>query len=404
MGTAIVSPYPPRGEHHSKMSGVASMSKNIANTVSTDRSVHILANKIKGKSDQYIEDGVTVHRCWDHGPLYSFQIIRTLNHIDGVDTVHVHHEYDGMYGGVLMNAFFPVLLLGLQLSSVKVVTQLHGVLFDADPINTQSVGLIIAKIPDILLEVILLIFNQILITISDTVIIPNRVLKQRILDNCSTDEEKLAVIPHGVEPRVMNVRSLVPNDSPTLLYFGYITWRKGPDILASAAKSLPEDWDIILAGGKVPYLSEDSSYQAYYNNVRDLAYKSKNVTLTGFVDENKIDSYFKQADILILPYRTFVAASGVFSLGLRYSLPFLLSEDVSPLLQNDDTSLLMREHNISQSVLTFSMDDAARDLEQKVRAICMDPEKYETASEFSRDICDHRSWDTLRDKYAEVYE
>lgn len=403
MGIAIVSVYPPRGEHHSKMSGVASMSKNIADTISTSDRVHIISNKIQGKKGRYVEDNITVHRCWDRGPRYPLQIVRTLYQLDGISAVHVHHEYDGMYGGVLMNALFPLLLLGLRLTGAKVVTQPHGVVFYPDVINKQSAGSAIGMVPDAFLRIILLCFNQLLVSLSDKLVVPNSVLQKTFLDHCIGGEDKLTVIPHGVESNKIGPRSNSSSGGPMLLYFGYITWRKGPDILAAAAQSLPEEWEIVLAGGKVPYLSEEPSYDLYYEEVHELATQSDNITLTGFVDEDDLDTYFKRADVLVLPYRSFVAASGVFSLGLRYSLPFLLSEDVSPLLENEDVKALMNEHDINKSKHIFSISNAPNDLEKKVGTLCEDSEQYKSASTLSHDICKARNWAKLRDKYAEVY-
>jgi len=403
MAIGIVSVYPPRGEHHAAMSGVASMAKNIAQTVSVDETVHVVTNSVDGESDRYVEDNIVVHRCWEPGVRYPFQIVRALLSIDDLDVVHIHHEYDGMYGGIASNALFPLLLLGLHLTGARIVTQPHGVVFDTELIDTKGVDSPLVALPETLLELVLVSFNQLLVWLSHTVVVPNSALERDISNHCLMTEKSLAVVPHGVEPNVIAGGRTPPDEEFTILYFGYITWRKGPDIIVEAAKSLPDEWRLVLAGGQVPYLADNSDYQQYYEAVQSTADRLENITLTGFVDEADLDRYFTQADVLVLPYRKFIAASGVFSLGLRYSVPFLLSEELSPLLENEDASQLLQKHDIDESDLSFSLEEAGQDLEHQIRSLCEENERYNRVAAFSEALCEAREWDQLRSRYMELY-
>jgi len=56
----------------------------------------------------------------------------------------------------------------------------------------------------------------------------------------------------------------------------------------------------------------------------------------GFLDEKDLPVYFGAADLVVLPYRTFMSSSGPLSLAQAMGKPFILSEEAARVLKTQD--------------------------------------------------------------------
>jgi glycosyltransferase involved in cell wall biosynthesis len=114
------------------------------------------------------------------------------------------------------------------------------------------------------------------------------------------DENKIIVAPDGVDLEEFDINSSkeecrkkldLPLDKKIVLYTGHLYKWKGVDVLAEAAKNLPENIDVYFVGG----VKEDvESFKDKYSGI-------KNIKIIGQRSHSEIPYWLKSADLLILP-------------------------------------------------------------------------------------------------------
>ncbi len=341
MKIGIISIYPPPNSKHSKMGGVASYTHNLANSIPKDSEIMVFSNKLQGTESSYIEDGITIKRCWDRGIIYPFQIFYNILS-SRVDIVHVQHEFF-LYGNGISAAFFPILQLLLKLLNKPTIVTIHGVI-PLSKLNDNFLEQNKLKGKKIVLKTELYWLVKFVIKLSNCIIVHEDKLKDILENEYKCNSSKICVIPHGIEDR----KDLIENDKAKqmlgyqdkkiVLFFGYLTGYKGIELLIDAFNFI-DDKEIILiiAGGEHPRLKDDESYKKYIEELKKKANDTgKNIIFTGFVPEEKIAIYFSAADLVVCPYTVLMASSGPLSLSLAYLRPFMVSEQLIDLIKFDD--------------------------------------------------------------------
>jgi glycosyltransferase involved in cell wall biosynthesis len=146
--------------------------------------------------------------------------------------------------------------------------------------------------------------RQLLLPITDA-------LQQRLSSSfgiCFSENHSL-VVPMGSEPdRYANLESpsesrqkLGLEDRITAVYTGHLYEGRGMEMLLALAKAYPEV-SFLWVGGREPELSQ---WRSIVKNE-----SVENVTLTGFVPNEKLPLYQSAGDILLMPYQRNVGVSG----------------------------------------------------------------------------------------------
>ncbi len=163
-------------------------------------------------------------------------------------------------------------------------------------------------------------------------------MKSELVADFRISEEKVSVIPFGINNTVPNSslssaeakRQLGINSSDkTMLFFGNIAPYKGLEHLIAAftelfKKEKDQSYGLLIAGN--PKGTAD-----YWNEIR------KTIVCSGIGDrviekiecvpDETTELYFKAADVLILPYaHTFQSQSGVLYLGYSFGLPSIAAD------------------------------------------------------------------------------
>src|SRR6266550_7310300 len=163
-------------------------------------------------------------------------------------------------------------------------------------------------------------------------------MKRELVADFRIPEEKVSVIPFGINNTVPNSslssaeakRQLGVNSSDkTMLFFGNIAPYKGLEHLIAAftelfKKEKDQSYGLLIAGN--PKGTAD-----YWNEIR------KTIVCSGIGDrviekiecvpDETTELYFKAADVLILPYaHTFQSQSGVLYLGYSFGLPSIAAD------------------------------------------------------------------------------
>lgn len=341
MKVAMVSIYPPLGSRTSKRGGMGRYAKDLISALPGDCEVLVLADRI-GSSGEYAEGKVKVARCWTPGPLYPFQLVRRLWR-EKVDVVHIQHEVF-FFGSVASGAALPLLLVLLRAMGLKVVITAHNGIVprgDLDRDFLEDNG--IKGGSRLLMGGLRLIMSSI-DRFSDAVIVHEDRMGRTLVEEYGFDPCKISVVHHGIEegkeplPGDLAKERLGVPGKRTILFLGYIAGYKGLDVLVESAKFITtSDWIMLIGGGTHPRLKNDQMYLEYVARLKRKAAETGGgkVLFKGFVPEEDLRLYLSAADLLVFPYRTFMAASGPMAIAMSYGKPFLASKAFTGVVDDD---------------------------------------------------------------------
>ncbi|MBP5566605.1 MAG: glycosyltransferase [Bacteroidales bacterium] len=121
-------------------------------------------------------------------------------------------------------------------------------------------------------------------------------------------------LPREEAERTLGLRPGMKN----LLFFGLIREYKGLDILLEAFNSLPEDYQLIIAG---ECYGPFDKYQA----IIDASPAKDRIHLfRKYIDDSEVKVYFSAADVTVLPYRS-ATQSGVSSASYHFEVPMIVT-------------------------------------------------------------------------------
>lgn len=165
--------------------------------------------------------------------------------------------------------------------------------------------------------------------LADHIFVHTSRMKRQLLEQFAGRDEKVTVIPFGLNTTVPNTaltsaqarRHLnLRAEERVLLCFGGITSYKGIEYAVAALARLQEKnaaYRLVIAGSAKP------GAMPYWNSVRQeiarLGLQESVLVHDRYVPDNETEIYFKAADLLLLPY-THIFQSGVMFLGYGYGL------------------------------------------------------------------------------------
>lgn len=393
VNVANISLYPPKNEKHSSSGGVASYTKNlIVNFGEKDKP--IVFSNIIGKKDSYFENGIYVIKCWHKKITYPFVLFKNIyKNRKNIDIVHIQHEFF-LYGGAISAALFPLLVLFTRILFPVVIT-FHGV------VPLSKINRFFLKENGLTGSPSILKFGLYLITkfascFANKIIVHDELFKQTLIKEYGIKDEKIEVIPHGIEhrndkiPQETAKKQLELTGKKVVLYMGYITGYKGIDVLIDSFEHINDkDTVLLLAGGEHPRLKDDPKYREYLTNLKERAETfSDKIRFMGFVKEKDIPLVFSAADVAVFPYKVAMASSGPMSLAITYEIPILVSEEI--------------EKTIGEDSLAFKREP--RDVADKITNILSSEDLYNTALDFARKMRSECDWKTVSKRHEEVYK
>ncbi len=301
---------------------------------------------------------IDVARVWEKGKVLSlFNMIKYIVRLPHVKTVLVEFEFN-VFGGTLMNIALVAALFVLRLLGKHIVFELHQVITDVDKLEKHL------NIRNSLLEFVysngIKAFFFAVGLVSNRVVVLEQELKDRLTAYVST--EKIHLIPHHMRLQKTSDKTGaktklgIPSGRFVVLVFGYLNWYKGVDWIIKAVNAFKgTNIHLLVAGGPNPYHMHKEYYRKYYDGMVKLMNANPNITCTGFVEEEDMDTVFSAADLMTLPYRVFMAASGPFSQALSYGVPVILSEKLADYMKSGDFTAAMRKTGLKKNDLFFPM-------------------------------------------------
>ncbi len=137
--------------------------------------------------------------------------------------------------------------------------------------------------------------------------------------------EKITVIPHFVESRSHlpspkeAKAALGLRDEKIITLQGFIYRSKGHTLLLNALSLLPDDYQVIFAGGMAP--NQDAFKKELEAQIKQWKLEDR-VTITGYLSEEKLELYLAATDLAVCPFKI-ISASGSLSTWISMERPIL---------------------------------------------------------------------------------
>jgi glycosyltransferase involved in cell wall biosynthesis len=409
----VISSYPARGTLHGhKFSAVAGYAKNTLDAMdaaSGDRPTAVLAD-VLDEPETYREENREVVRCWRRNDWFTYPRLlwQVLRHRSS-RKILLEFEF-GMFGNKkVLVGLLPLFILTLRLLGRQVYLVSHGVITSAAEVSDQ-LGLDrrspVVRAYDWMLRSI----YRFLVLFSNRTIVFEEYLRQKLL-GVVTRPQRVVVIPHGVEtrqtvPQAEARRQLgLDPDAFIAMSFGFLIWYKGTDWLAehfaTYRREHPDrDARLILAGGASNVHKTDPVYSQYIEDLYERVGGNDALSITGYLAEEEIDLYFSACDLVVLPYRVLISASGPFSFALSHRKPFLLSAPLRGYLDSPDFEESVTRAGLSKDDLFFDLDQASFD--RMLGPLVEDRDRLDRLQDVSASLARHRAWQRVGEMYNEA--
>lgn len=208
-------------------------------------------------------------------------------------------------------------------------------------------------------------------------------LLRRVKPGC-----KVRVIQHGElsysspVPEVLYERQAESKDQVTLLFFGRITKYKGLDWLLRAYQELSAEFKLSLL------IAGEGNLRPYRRLIKSLS----NVRIINrWIGENEIAGFFRQADLLVLPY-TSASQSGVIPIAANFGLPVISTRvgGIVEQIQDEKTGLLVEPKSTEA-------------LKAAIRRIVLEPEfRIMLGENLRKEFQEHRTWEKVTKQIYQV--
>lgn len=407
----VISSYPAKGYIHGKGTvGIASYAKNsllgikdAAKKEGNGLEVAVLAEKLRDTPSQYQENGFKIYRSWERNNIYSY-IILLWEIIKRPSYKTVLFEFElAMFGGALSLIPLPFFLFILKTLGKKVFFVSHQVVVDINSM-ANHVGIQPNSLNTKILNYFIAVFYRLILAAAFRVIVFEEYLKNEL--GRFGNNAKILVVPHGVEEFNSKIKyaqarkQLGLKKEFVILYFGFIAWYKGTDWIVDRIRN--KNIKLIIAGGANPNHADKKFYMDYVNSIQEKAKQSDNsISVTGFVNQSRIAKYFEACDVVVLPYRTFMSSSGPLSIALSFNKPFIVSDKLEGIFQNQDMKLALKSTRLKKEdfIFDFSNKSFLRELVQKYT------KNIKRIQEFDSKIKTQRSFEKIGRIYLDnIYE
>lgn len=164
--------------------------------------------------------------------------------------------------------------------------------------------------------------------------------------------EKIVVIPNGINYRDFNIsyskedcrkKLCLPLNKKILLFFGYLSPYKGPEVLLKAMPKIIKnvsDVELVFAGKGVMH----DELEILSKKIR----VKKNVRFVGFVEDGLKPLYYKAADVFILPSTMNTESFGIVNLeAMACGVPIVASNigGIPDIVKDGENGLLVQPKN-----------------------------------------------------------
>lgn len=394
-------PNPVNGRYGKRnFNAVAWHSEKTLFRLSKKQKILVLAEKTGEKKGFQVGKNLLVKRVWQKSnPLSFIPFLFQVLKMSRISSVFVQFEFN-VFGGTIMNILLLGILSLLRLTGRHISFELHQVILDVKPLenHVNIKNRVVQKILNLSLRVFYFLLGK----ICNKIIVFENELKKRLLPYIAEDKIKVLSIPVSPKKSVVKKKARqllnLPTDKFIVLLFGFINGYKGIDFAIDAFKDVKsKNLQLLIAGGKNPYLQHKPYYEALYQSIVKKAEECSNTTYTNFVPDSKVKLYFSAADLVILPYEVYMSASGPFSLALSYGKPVILSNHLSGYSESTDFAKAMQGAKLSENDLFFDLEKKA--FIKRIKNLRKNKRELKKLAYFSRLLAKTRDSEVMSEKY-----
>jgi glycosyltransferase involved in cell wall biosynthesis len=380
---SLVAPYPSLQDGATIPSGVAAYTERLSTALAgRGLSVRVLAPELAGEPAVASVGDVTVERSYRLGPM-ALPMAASAARRSGAAVVHVQFE-TFLYGGAASIPGVAPALASLRRARQGPVVTMHQVV-DPSQVDRQFTQVHRVRVPAPVARAGLATLQRTVQALSATTVVHEQAFGAIV--------PEAVVVPmgldamDGVEPMPCQSAKQALGLDPerlTVLCFGFLSPYKGLENALEAAALAGPAVQLVIAGGSHPRLVGRDSY------ADDLRGRYGNLaTFSGYVPESDVETWFRAADLLLVPYPRPFASSGPFAQALGFDTPILCSEALARCLGTPDE-------------LATPVDPPT--LARRLVELASDAEQLATLAAATRRLATGRSWDDVARRHIELYE
>jgi D-inositol-3-phosphate glycosyltransferase len=171
--------------------------------------------------------------------------------------------------------------------------------------------------------------------LADHIFVHTPKMKDELVKDYGVSESAVTIIPYGINNAVpiTNLTSAearrqlgISEDEKTILFFGNIRPYKGLEHLVTAFEEIirkDEQYHLIIAGWRLKGF--DKYWEKVEPAIRRLVDRGRITLKAEFIPDEEVETYFKAADVLALPYNE-IFQSGVLFLGYSFGVPAIATD------------------------------------------------------------------------------
>ena len=347
MNVIMISPFPSL-DINSPESGVAQYTRNLMDDISNDFSVNVLSQK--STTISFHRKNIKIINTWGKSLLSCNLITRQLRPKD-ISVIHLQHEFR-----ILGSSFSTqLLLLKLQLIRKKVApiaVTIHGVPSKKD-VNKQFISRNHLKSPVFVMRYFVKLTMWSIKSMSEAVIVHSEIFKDSLIEDYGYSRNRIHVIPIGTSNDVkLNQGTSVSSSGKNVLFFGFLTGYKLPELIIEASKLLEDDQIkfnfCVSYNSRIKNKQYNKRYELLMNSVKNMGVRA---SWSSYIPDNQVPNLLSSNDVIILPYTDFIAGSGIASLAESYGLKICFSEALRPLFGDNQYEFSLTPSSLASSIM-----------------------------------------------------
>ena len=235
------------------------------------------------------------------------------------------------------------------------------------------------------------------------VIAHSRTTRRHLID-AGIPADAIEVLPQGV-PRTAAARASraerasarawlgLPREAIVLSMFGFVAGYKGYGVAIEALKRLPEQYHLLVVGGRHP-LNQTPDLDPVLDAVDDDEVAGR-ITFTGFVSPEVREACMTATDICLAPYAGYPLLSGSAAItwALASGRPVIASEIPA-----------FREIAEQEDCLELVAPGSAGELALAVETLSVDRARQQALIDGAARFAEANSWANMAERHAELYE
>ena len=260
-----------------------------------------------------------------------------------------------------------ILFILLRMSGVKIVYTPH----DLSSFKSKGNGM----------------FLKMLFNLSHAIVAHNLVNETTLIRKYGIKKRKIKIVPHGnynvflksnVTKKQSRERIGVSKNGNIILLFGSLRQGKGIDTVVKAFKNLIKYKHATLLMAGKPARGYD--IEKVKKELKNEILKSKVILRDYFIEEDKVEYYYKASDIVLVPYDN-VYESGVLRFAFSCGIPTIVSnvKEFAHSVKNGENCLVFKSGN-------------AKDLVYKITILLNNPQLAEQIARNAKRFSDEK-WD-----------